>query len=620
MNKIKSVIVFLLVFVVPFMFFPFFQNLVQINIVYILAFGALLLVIISFLQLLISKKLIVQTSPLDIPVILFLSAVSLSFFTTATNKMQALLDPSFGLLMMISLAILYYYVSRISSDSIKGRHGDLPLQVLSLSGFVISSLLIVLSLEPTKGIGTIPLDLLIFIGFTFMYSLGSLVRSFSSKEDMPKIVHICTLIIISLALIISLIAFSKQGVLFPSFSLSFKAMLQIFKNPVSALLGLGMDNYSSVFTRVKDIAYNQTSLWQFPAPSLDRSTLFHIISTTGMIGLTSFLYLLFSLTKKIRHHFSLQLDLIYLLCVIIIFPPSLLVFFLLFFLVSQTEKKNKEHVVGLSQSFSLYSYAILIITACVFFGSTIRYLSSLYLADYLYIQSFVGMQENKFNKVYDNQKKALSYNSYAELYHLGFARTHFIFAQNIINKAASGSADVNAQLNSAKSLVFTKESKQMLIEAIQFAITENQIAIHLNPKKAEYWAQLAQTFMLIPKELQAPNETEANSPQTAALTYLKKAMELDPNNPVYYFQIGQILLSQKKTEKGFASIKKATELKPNWADAHYQLGILYANKNDMKNATRELEIALANMDSKTNQKEYDAVKQMLDKIKNPKEP
>jgi len=620
MNKIKSVIVFLLVFVVPFMFFPFFQNLVQINIVYILAFGALLLVIISFLQLLISKKLIVQTSPLDIPVILFLSAVSLSFFTTATNKMQALLDPSFGLLMMISLAILYYYVSRISSDSIKGRHGDLPLQVLSLSGFVISSLLIVLSLEPTKGIGTIPLDLLIFIGFTFMYSLGSLVRSFSSKEDMPKIVHICTLIIISLALIISLIAFSKQGVLFPSFSLSFKAMLQIFKNPVSALLGLGMDNYSSVFTRVKDIAYNQTSLWQFPAPSLDRSTLFHIISTTGMIGLTSFLYLLFSLTKKIRHHFSLQLDLIYLLCVILIFPPSLLVFFLLFFLVSQTEKKNKEHVVGLSQSFSLYSYAILIITACVFFGSTIRYLSSLYLADYLYIQSFVGMQENKFNKVYDNQKKALSYNSYAELYHLGFARTHFIFAQNIINKAASGSADVNAQLNSAKSLVFTKESKQMLIEAIQFAITENQIAIHLNPKKAEYWAQLAQTFMLIPKELQAPNETEANSPQTAALTYLKKAMELDPNNPVYYFQIGQILLSQKKTEKGFASIKKATELKPNWADAHYQLGILYANKNDMKNATRELEIALANMDSKTNQKEYDAVKQMLDKIKNPKEP
>jgi len=611
MNKIKSVIVFLLVFVVPFMFFPFFQNLVQINIVYILAFGALLLVIISFLQLLISKKLIVQTSPLDIPVILFLSAVSLSFFTTATNKMQALLDPSFGLLMLISLGILYYYM--------RASHAS-PLRVFSLSGFVISSLLIVLSLEPTKGIGAIPLDLLLFIGFTFMYSLGSLVRSFSSKEDVPKVVHICTLIIISLSLIISSIAFSKQGALFPSFSLSFKAASQIVKTLLTFLFGLGMDNYSFVFTQVKDIAYNQTSLWQFPAPSLDRSTLFHIISTTGMIGLTSFLYLLFSLTKKIRHHFSLQLDLIYLLCVILIFPPSLLVFFLLFFLVSQTEKKNKEHVVGLSQSFSLYSYAILIITACVFFGSTIRYLSSLYLADYLYIQSFVGMQENKFNKVYDNQKKALSYNSYAELYHLGFARTHFIFAQNIINKAASGSADVNAQLNSAKSLVFTKESKQMLIEAIQFAITENQIAIHLNPKKAEYWAQLAQTFILIPKELQAPNETEANSPQTAALTYLKKAMELDPNNPVYYFQIGQILLSQKKTEKGFASIKKATELKPNWADAHYQLGILYANKNDMKNATRELEIALANMDSKTNQKEYDAVKQMLDKIKNPKEP
>jgi len=284
------------------------------------------------------------------------------------------------------------------------------------------------------------------------------------------------------------------------------------------------------------------------------------------------------------------------------------------------EKKNKEHVVSLSHSFSLYGYAILIITACVLFGSTIRYLSSLYLADYYYIRSFDGAKKNVFSTLYDNQKKALSYNPNMEQYHLGFARTHFILAQNIIEKAASSSAEATTQPGGAKSLVFTKESKQMLIEAIQFAITENQIAINLNPKKAEYWAQLAQTFMLIPKELQAPNETEANSPQTAALTYLKKAMELDPNNPVYYFQIGQILLSQKKTEKGFASIKKATELKPNWADAHYQLGILYANKNDMKNATRELEIALANMDSKTNQKEYDAVKQMLDKIKNPKEP
>ena len=62
-------------------------------------------------------------------------------------------------------------------------------------------------------------------------------------------------------------------------------------------------------------------------------------------------------------------------------------------------------------------------------------------------------------------------------------------------------------------------------------------------------------------------------------------------------------------------MKKATEIKPNWADAHYQLAMLYSQKNDMKSATKELEITLENLDPKINQKEYDAVKQTLDKMK-----
>jgi len=603
MNKIKSVILSLLIFLVPFSFFQiFFQNLVQINIVYVLAFGALLLVIISFLQSLITKKFVFQTSPLDIPVLLFLGAIFLSFFTSTTNKMQAFLDPNFGLLMIISLVILYFYFSH----NTPGRPQGSPLQILSLAGFIISSFIIILSLEPTKGIGVIPLDLLFFIGFTFMYSLGSLVHSFSEKEDAPKVVQICILIIVSLALGISFIAFSKQGVLFPSFSLSFKAVFQIFKTLPNALLGFGIDNYSSVFNRVKDVGYNQTNLWQFPV-SIDRSTLFHIATTTGLVGLASFLYLVISLIKKIKQNLSIILGSIYSLFIVIIFPPSLLVFFLVFLSASQTGKNNKEYVFNLSESFSFYSYVILIITASVLFGSVVRYLSSLYLADYFYSQSLVGIKENSFKKVYDNQQKAFSYNPYLEQYHLGFARIHFVLAQNIIEKAASGSAP----------LVFTKESKQMLIEAIQTAINENQIAISQNSKKADYWANLAQIYILIPKELQTPNETEVNSPQTTALTSLKKALELDPNNPAYYFQMGQILLSQKKTAEGFKSIKKAAELKPNWADAHYQLGMLYAQKNDMKNAVKELEITLQNIDPKINQKEYDAVKQTLDKIKSP---
>ena len=43
--------------------------------------------------------------------------------------------------------------------------------------------------------------------------------------------------------------------------------------------------------------------------------------------------------------------------------------------------------------------------------------------------------------------------------------------------------------------------------------------------------------------------------------------------------------------------------------------MIYLGTKDIDNVTKELEMTLANLDPKTNQNEYDATKQMLDKIK-----
>lgn len=595
LEKCKYGIILLFTFFVPFAFLPFFQNLVHVNIIYVLAFSALLLLILSFVQFLISKKIALKSGSLNLPIILFVSAIFLSFVTTATNKTQAFLDPNIGPLIIIGLSIFYFYGNQYAKKNLFSS-------LLSLSAFIIASLVIILSLEP-KGVGVIPLELIVFFGFIFINNVGSLISSFSKEQQTSKVVQICVLVITAAALIISFIAFLKQPIIFPSLSLSVKALLETWKHPLTAIFGVGLDNYSAVFTRIKDIAYNQTNLWQTPAPNIDRSLLFHIATATGIVGLTAFSYLLFSLIKKIKNNFSAMLSFAYLLCVLVIFPPSFLLFFLIFFLGSQTENNNKEYIFNLSKSFSFYGYFILVVTACVLFGSVLRYIGTMYLADYFYGQSLSGIKENSFNKVYNNQQKAILYNPYLEQYHLGFARTHFILAQNIIDKAASGSAP----------LVFTKESKQMLVEAIQTAVTENQTALDLNPKKADYWANLAQIYTIIPKELQSAGD----SPQTVAINLFKKAISLDPNNPIFYFQMSQIYFGQQNTDEAFKYAKKAAELKSNWPDAHYQLAMLYGQKKDMDNMAKELEITLENLDPKTNQKEYDATKQLLDKIKTP---
>lgn len=599
LEKLKYGIVLLLVFLVPFSLVPSFQNFIPVTTMYVFTFGATLLLIISFVQLLTTKKILLHTHALDVPVVVFLCGMFLSLLLTPTNKTQALLDPNIGFMVIAALSVFYFYGRQYAKNNL------FP-SLLSLAAFIISSFIIVLSLEPTRGIGVIPLDLVIFLGFAFIYGLGSLIRSFSSKENSSQVVQLCMFILVTIGLIITCVTVVKQQPLLPSFVLSFNALVETVKHPFTALFGVGTDNYSVIFTRIKDVGYNRTNLWQIPAPSVDRSALFYVAITTGMVGLLSFLYLLFSLIQKIKQNFIIMSAFVYLLFVLIIFPPSFLVFFLIFFLAGQSEDANKEYTAHLSKSFSWYSYMILIITACVLFGAAVRYLSSMSLADYFYAQSLAGMKENSFKKVYDNQQKALSYNPYLEQYHLGFARTHFVLSQNIIDKAASGSA-----------LVFTKESKQMLIEAIRTGVNENQLAIGLNPRKAEYWANLAQIYTIIPKELQSPNDTESNSPQTTAVTYYKKALELDPNNPAYYFQMSQLYLAQQNMDDGFTYAKKAVEKKSNWADAHYQLAIIYLQKKDTDNAVKELETTLQNLDPQTNQKEYDATKQLLDKIKAP---
>jgi len=534
--------------------------------------------------------------------------------------MQALLEQNMGIMMMIALGIYYLYASRIKSNDRANHASPLRLSsILSLSGFVISAFIIVFSLEPTKGIGAIPLELIIFLGYVFIQNLSVLISPSANDEQTTKVAYICTLAVVAIALLLSIIGFFKQEMAFPSFLLSFKAYFEIFKNPLTGLFGAGLDNYTSVFYKVKDVAYNQTNLWQMGAPAIDRSGLLHIATTAGFVGLATFVYFLISWIKTVFAHsengnkqLGLQLSAIFLLSVIVFFSPSFMFFFLLFFLASQATKKSKEYLANLSKSFSLYTYVILIITASVFFGSIIRAVGSFFIADISFAQSMDAMNKTTFNvkTVFDAQQKALINNPFLPVYHVGYSQLNVVLANNIMEKSATGSAD-------QKSLTLTKEDKQTLINAIQSAIAENQTAIELAPKKAEYWAQLGQIYTLIPKELRDPKETEANSPLLAASTYYKKALELDPKNPAYYFALGQISLNQKKSDEGLKFIKKAIEMKPNWANAHYQLGIMYANNRDMKNATKELETALSNIDQKTSQAEYDAVKKTLDQIKNP---
>src|SRR3989338_8916122 len=318
-NKSLFFVLYLLLFIFPFFFLNLTQEYFVTHKLYLLGFGVLLLVLISTIQILISKKISWKKHGLDNPVLLFLMAMAISIIFSSPNKVQALLNPSFGLIMMVSLAILYFYLSRIQSE-IRVGHAR-PLQLMSI---ILSLITIIFYFQPLKNIN-LPqnliflknpaftpvggqLDLAIFLGFFVVFAIVNIL-----KKNGKLILNSSLLILNLLALFLTVYSLIKPNaglinqtptLVLPPFRLSWFAALEVLKTPQTALMGIGLDNFCSIFTRVKDFVYNQSPLWQINSFNVSRSAVLQILTETGIFGLLSFGLLIFSIFKSVMKQWN----------------------------------------------------------------------------------------------------------------------------------------------------------------------------------------------------------------------------------------------------------------------------------------------------------------------------
>ena len=270
-QKILTTFLYSLVFLFPFFFLNFTQEYFVTNKLYLLGFGVLLLVLISTVQIIVSKKISWEKRPFDKLILLFLTSVAVSTLLSSPNKIQALLNPNFGLVMLISLAVLYFYISRIQSE-IRVGHAR-PLQLMSI---ILSLVTIIFYFQPFKNValpqnlaflknpGFTPvgaqLDLAILLGFFTIIAIVNLLKKGEETSPQQSIIYHLGSIILSLtALLFTVYSIMKPvqtpnlgvSTILPPFRLSWFAALEILKNPQTAIIGIGPDNFSAIFTRVK---------------------------------------------------------------------------------------------------------------------------------------------------------------------------------------------------------------------------------------------------------------------------------------------------------------------------------------------------------------------------------
>jgi tetratricopeptide (TPR) repeat protein len=610
LNKSLIFLTYALLLIFPLFFLNLTQEYFITSKIYLLGFGLLLMIFISTLKVLISKKISWKKQPFDSLILLFLITLSISVIFSSPNKIQALLNLSFGLVTMIILTVLYFYLSRNvavgSSDPNMGETTS-PLQI---SLIILSLLTIFFFFQPFKNMA-LPqnfaflknpaftplgsqLDLAIFLGFFVVFGLVKILT-----KKWSKIYQLFTVFLSVVALSLTIYSLFKPGVIIlPPFRLSWFAALEILKTPLTALIGIGLDNFSSVFTHVKDLAYNQSPLWQINFFNVSRSAVLQIFTEAGILGLFVFGLLVFSICKQLVrtiHESSLQLILfVYLFICLLIFPTSFVIWFLFFILLAQISQehndKKMEQSADLSELLPIYIGTVVITLGLVItFG---YFLGRSYASEYYFKKSLDGIVLNSAKQVYDNQRQAIILNPYIEKFRINFAQINFLIANNL------------AQKNPKK---ITENDRQTMAQAIRAAITEGKTAVSLNSQRADNWQNLALIYLNVLNAVRGADVWTISSYQRAIL--------LDPQNPTYRVGLGGVYYSLQKYDDALKFFETALSLKPDWPNANYNYAWANFQKGNYSLAVNAMQNTLNLLNPKLNKADYKKVQKELAEFK-----
>lgn len=395
----------------------------------------------------------------------------------------------------------------------------------------------------------------------------------------------------------------------PPFRLSWFAVLEVLKTPSSALMGIGLDNFSSVFTRVKDLAYNQSPLWQINAFNVSRSAVLQIFTETGVFGLLAFGLLVFSVFKQliqVGHARPLQLIslFVYLIICLLIFPSSLIVWFLFFVVLSGADTKFFAVFGFPSKNFGIEPAAEIDLKNLtpIYFGIAIvsflliatsgYFLGRSYASEYYFKKSIDGVVANNAKQVYDNQRQAVIFNPYIERFRSNFAQTNLLIANNLAQKDPKN---------------ITEQDRQTITQAIQAAIAEGKAVVSLNSQKADGWQNLASIYLNVINAAQGADVWTISSYQRAILA--------DPQNPTYRVGLGGVYYSLKKYDDALKFFEQAISLKPDWPNANYNYAWANFQKENYSQAVNALQNVLNLLDPKLNKADYEKVQKELSEFK-----
>lgn len=356
------------------------------------------------------------------------------------------------------------------------------------------------------------------------------------------------------------------------------------------LLGSGFGTYAVDFARWKQVSFNQyDNLWNL---TFFRSSNFalELLATTGVLGLTAFIFLLKMAVKEIRMGIQNKMF----LALLALFAFSFLLplgfdtqtlFFIIFGLFAANQgliTKSQSRFFDIELQLVTFKKGLIAMEAIsaknerslilpsllaalmLLLVGIMGYFGILYTAsDLTFQKSLVAAAQNNGSLTYQEQAKAISTYPYRDGFYRVFSQTNLALANTLASQTPQGASP-------------SAEVSQNITTLIQQSINSARQATAIAPQSYANWQNLSSIYRgLI---------GFGQNAESFAIATAQQSINLDPNNPQQYIILGGIYYQLGQWEQAQNQFQIAIALKPNYANSHYNLGHALEQKGDLENA------------------------------------
>lgn len=611
LDQAIAIISILTVFLTPIFFNPFGSDLFDLSKKLLLATATGLIIVLWTIKNILTRSVRLTITPFTLAIIIWTAATMASSFTT---NLPQLIESFVGTTSTMLFLAIIFVATTTSRSAAKLTNAFLTAFVSSGVVLAVLGILEALKFGPGFFLGKLNPGLFtessifitpvgsvtILIGFLIPTLVAAVLTAFTTTNALSRITNLLSSAIIMAAIAIgvfNVLPGKPNSPIFLPFSTSWEIAVENIKNPKSFTIGVGASNYTEAFSAYKPASFNLGELWntRFAAA---RNYPLHLFTTTGIIGLGSWLLILAIMAKIAKNFTDLSSNTKVALAasgaVVIIslfLPPNLVLNSTLFFLTAIIGLELKNHHASKTSELMLRLFAAnivkssdnsledkkpdrsellpiilgvptLLIAAVLFYGAF-----RVAAADFYFQKSQVAAVANDGTNTYDFQRMAVSANPFSSSYHRAYASTNLAIA-NVIG--------ANEELSDT--------DRANITTLIQQAIREAKAAVQVGPNNTANWESLAGIYRNL------INVAEGATDWSTA-SYVE-AIRREPTNPALRLELGGIYYQLQDYQNATRLFGQAADLKPNWPNAHYNLANAYAQNGEIQRAVASYDSVL----------------------------